>query len=156
MTPPANVAYRNAGSTRPAPMTAPAAAKSFTSPAPVAPMTWPGNMSARPSARPASEDHTETPVMPAAAKATPASARLPVTALGTRLVRRSTRAPQPAPATTVATTIALECTAQTARDCLPQHVIHGTPHTRDPYYRNDRNQSREQRVLDQVLGVIAT
>ena len=37
----------------PGPTTAPTAAISFTSPAPVAPSTWPGIISARPSAKPA-------------------------------------------------------------------------------------------------------
>ena len=37
------------------PSSAPAAASSFTSPAPVAPKMWPGSMNARPSRQPSSE-----------------------------------------------------------------------------------------------------
>src|SRR5262249_12432860 len=137
---------------RPAPITAPAAAKSFTSPAPVAPMTCPGSMIASPSARPAHDDSTVTPLAPQTAKRTPLTASVPVRTFGTRLVRRWIKARARAPATSVPSTTRSEG----CNNGLPQHVVDRVAHGRDADDRHERDQASEQRVLDQILPFVVT
>src|SRR5688572_10880565 len=85
------------------PSRAPAAASSFTSPAPVLPKTWPGSMNASPSRHP----RIEAP-SPAAAMPMPAAVIEAVSRFGIRRVRRSMNAAAPIPRATMASTSASE------------------------------------------------
>src|SRR5437867_2762920 len=96
--------HKNASTTCPAPITAPTAAKSFTSPAPVAPSTWPGSIIRQPSANPSSDDATVTRLAPVAASVIPAAAVANEIAFGIRRWRTSTTEAVPAPATTAEST----------------------------------------------------
>ena len=71
-----------------APTTAPAAANNFTSPAPVAPSTWPGSISRKPRKNPSSDDASEMPLMPVAASTTPTAAVPSEIAVGNLAARR--------------------------------------------------------------------
>src|SRR5512141_3142414 len=80
------------------PITAPIAAISLTSPAPVAPIAWPGSISSRPATIPATDAPTEMPLSPDAASAIPRAAIDPVSTFGIRRVRMSTIVAVSAPA----------------------------------------------------------
>src|SRR5216683_5281545 len=133
------------------PMNAPVAAKSLTSPAPVAPITCPGSISSRPTASPPSEAPSVRPLMPHAAKTTPIVARPIVSGFGTRRVHRSIAAPVPVPATTVAITIGSDGQANVP----PEHRVDRVAERGDAHHRHDRDQRGEQSVFDQVLALVS-
>src|SRR2546422_856619 len=106
--PPAIAVYRNAIPIRDGPSRVPTAANSFTSPAPVAPIRWPGSIRSSPRANPANAPATLTPLTWVAAIVTPTAVIPIVSGFGTRRVYKSTTAPAPTLAATVATTMASE------------------------------------------------
>src|SRR5471030_756743 len=131
-------------------MIAPSAANSFTSPAPVAPKTWPGSISASPSANPANEAPIVMPLRPNTANATPLAASSTVSGFGTRRVHRSIAAPVPAPAVTVVSTR----TSEGLTNAPPEDVVNRVAQRADADHREDRDQRREQSVFEQVLAVV--
>src|SRR4029077_1217255 len=131
-------------------MNAPAAAKSLTSPAPVAPITCPGSISRRPTASPPSEAPSVRPLMPHAAKITPIVARPIVSGFGTRRVHKSIAAPVPVPATTMAIAMRSEGLANAA----PEHRIDRAAERGDAHHRGDRDQRGEKSVFEEVLSFV--
>src|SRR5580765_4413418 len=132
------------------PMNAPAAAKSLTSPAPVAPIMCPGSISTRPSARPASDAPSVMPLMPHTAKMTPTVARPTVSGFGTRRVHMSIAAPVPVPAPTVASTMKSDGLANAA----PEHRVERVADHLDAGHHDDRDQRAEQSVFEQILALV--
>src|SRR4051812_40649083 len=132
------------------PMNAPTAANNFTSPAPVAPIKCPGSISARPSARPASDAPSERPPMPNAAKATPVAANPIVSGFGTRRVHKSIAAPTPVPLTTVAIARKSDGLANLG----PEDTGNRVAERRDTDNRREGDQRRQQTVFDQILSVV--
>src|SRR5438093_6513200 len=135
---------------RPGPSSVPSAAKSLTSPAPVAPITWPGSISRRPTAKPPSAPETPTPVMRVAASATPSAPMPSVSRFGTRRVCRSTMALEAPPASTAQT---LE-SSDILRNRLPEHVVDRRPDGSHRAQGDQRDQRHEQSVFDQVLAIV--
>src|SRR5687767_7603642 len=130
------------------PSRAPAAASSFTSPAPVLPKTWPGSMNASPSRHPRIEAPSPMRPSPAAAMPMPAAVIEAVSRFGIRRVRRSMNAAAPIPRATMASTSASELSfgndfPEGCLDDVAQH-FHGAER-RDDYQRD------QQGVLEQVL-----
>src|SRR4051812_24131494 len=149
-TPPATAVNRNAVTTVAGPTTAPTAAISFTSPAPVAPSRWPGIISPSPTANPANEAHNGTPLIPVAASATPTPASAAVSSFGIRRVRMSITV-----ATTSAATRAAKAVLEIAGDSngLPENRVDRVAHDRHRANRHHREQRREKPVLQQVLAL---
>src|SRR5262249_58672141 len=113
-------------------------------------MTWPGIMIASPSASPANDDSTVTPLAPLTARRMPTTASGPVTTFGTRRVLRSIQAPAPAPTTSVPTTTRSEGSSNGP----PQHVVDRISNRSDATNRHEPDQTSEQRVFDQILPVV--
>src|SRR5581483_7628569 len=132
------------------PSRVPIAAKSFTSPAPVAPITCPGSISARPIARPASAPVTLRLVACEPASATPRAAIDRVRTLGTRRVRKSMTVAAPPAKTMTASAIGSDVLS----NGLPEHVVDRVPDRRHGGDRDDRDQRHEQTVLEQILPVL--
>src|SRR4051794_27842852 len=139
----------NAAAVAAGPSSAPAAAKSFTSPAPVAPNRWPGSISPRPMAMPAIEPAIVNRPMPATANATPAAASDAVSTLGTRRVRTSIVAAVMPPAASVVSTIRSDGVANVS----PEQRVNRLSKVADCCHGDDGDQRREQAVLEQVLAV---
>src|SRR5438552_17496443 len=121
------------------PSNVPIAANNFTSPAPVAPITWPGSISRRPIAHPASAPATVTPDTCDAASATPSTAVARVSWLGTRRVRTSIAEAAPALSATAAKATGSEILS----NGLPEHVVDRVPdrcHGADRHDRDERHQ----------------
>src|SRR5947207_644583 len=134
------------------PSSAPAAASSLTSPAPVAPKMWPGIMNARPSRQPSSDAPRPTRPKPAAARPMPMAASVAVRMLGMRRVRRSITAAAPMPIATTAVTSASELCIS---DGIPEHRLDGAAHGVDRTDGSDDDERHEQRVLEQVLSRVS-
>src|SRR5438034_10961534 len=128
----------------------PIAANSLTSPAPVAPIRCPGSISMSPTAKPASDPATVTPLVCDAANETPRAAMPRVSVFGTRRLQTSTTALAPPLAATAATT----ATSEILGNALPEHRVDGVPNLGHRGERDDRDQSREQAVLEQILPVL--
>src|ERR1051325_2930976 len=135
------------------PSSAPAAASSLTSPAPVAPKMWPGIMNARPSRHPRIEAPRPTRPKPAAARPTPTAASVAVKRLGMRRVRRSITAAAPMPTAMTAVTSASEVCIG---DGIPKDGLDGAAQRADGADGGDHDERHEQRVLEQVLPRVAT
>src|SRR2546427_2471050 len=151
--------HKNASTTCPAPIIAPAAAKSFTSPAPVAPSTWPGSISRQPSANPSSDDATVTPLAPVAASVTPAAAVANEIAFGIRRWMTSTTEAVPAPTITAESTnaspLAITTASQLHRgDRAPQNVRDRVADHRQQAHHGQRDQGGQNPVFQQVLTII--
>src|SRR5881394_3507442 len=130
------------------PSSVPSAAKSLTSPAPVAPMTCPGSINTRPRARPPSAPGTLTPVTRIAASAMPSAPILKVSAFGTRRVYRSTMVLAAPPASTTQIVDGSDILGNR----LPEHVVDRLADGPDCTKCHERNQGHEQSVFDQVLA----
>src|SRR5436309_8606149 len=135
---------------RPGPSSVPSAAKSLTSPAPVAPITWPASISRVPTAKPPSAPEMPTPVMRVAASAHPSAPIPSVSGFGTRRVCRSTMALVAPPASTAQTVESSDI----LRNRPPEHVVDRRPHGSHRAQRDQRDQRDEQSVFDQVLAVV--
>src|SRR3954454_1437034 len=131
------------------PMSAPSAANSFTSPAPVPPSRWPGSISAAPSASPAAAAPTDSPLTPTAAMPMPVAASVPVNTFGTRRVRRSMAAATLAPATTAANTAG----SNGLSNVLPERRVNRGAERGDAGHRDDRDQRGEKSVFQKILAV---
>src|SRR5215470_17877764 len=147
--PPAIALATNARSVAPGPSSVPTAASSFTSPPPIAPIRYPGNMSARPTRQPASASKMPTRPSPTAARPRPTSAMLAVSTLGTRRIRRSMAAAVMAATATTRNGSVLDIRR---RNGLPEDGVDGVAHMAHRSERNDSDQGSEQRVLEQVLA----
>src|SRR5471032_2136930 len=132
-------------------MNAPAAARSLTSPAPVAPIMCPGSISRRPTAIPPSEAPMLRPLIPHTAKITPISARPAVSGFGTRRVHMSIAAPVPVPATTVVMTMRSDGQANVP----PERRVDRVAERGDAHHGHDRDQRGEQSVFDEVLALVS-
>src|SRR6185437_14981181 len=139
----------NAAAVAAGPSSAPAAAKSLTSPAPVAPNRWPGSISPKPMAMPAIEPAIDNRPMPAMANATPAAASDAVSPFGTRRVRTSIAAAAIAPADIVVSTIRSDGIANVS----PEHRVNRLAHLADRANGDQGDQRRQQTVFEQVLAV---
>src|SRR6478736_1134346 len=139
----------NAAAVAAGPSSAPAAAKSLTSPAPVAPNRCPGSINPKPMAMPAIEPAIVNRPMPATANATPAAASDAVSAFGTRRVRTSIAAAANPPPASVVSTIRSDGVANVS----PEQRVNRLSKVADAEYRDHGNQRREQAVLEQVLAV---
>src|SRR5206468_3740010 len=128
----------------------PIAANSLTSPAPVAPIRCPGSISMRPTAKPASDPATVTPLVCDAANETPRAAMPRVSVFGTRRLQTSTTALAPPLAATAATT----ATSEILGNALPEHRVDGVPNLGHRGERDDRDQRHEEGVLEQVLPLV--
>src|SRR5581483_8456732 len=133
----------------PGPRKVPSAANSFTSPAPVAPTTWPGSMTKNPTSSPAIACGSVTAPIPNAAAARPARAVAPVSTFGMRRVRRSMAVLDAPPAAMAATVIGSEILS----NVQPEHVVDRVAEYRHRAGREDRDERGEQPVLEQVLTV---
>src|SRR5579864_1824126 len=147
--PPASAVYRNASSVAPGPSQAPMAAKSLTSPAPVAPITWPGSMTRRPTARPAAARIGVTALQPAHAATKPATVIVAVSALGIRRDRTSVTMLMAPAAAIASTAIGLEsCT-----NAHPEHVVNLGADRSDGAHGKNCDQRGQQSVLEQILAI---
>src|SRR5436309_11086249 len=134
------------------PSNVPIAANSFTSPAPVAPTKWPGSMSAKPSANPASAAATLTLVRCVAASARP-SAEIPnVNWFGTRRLLRSISALSPPLPATALTTI----TSEILSNGRPEHRHDRLSDRGHSDHHHHSDQHGQKPILDQVLTIVAT
>src|SRR5712691_5237374 len=134
------------------PSSVPIAANSFTSPAPVAPTKWPGSISAKPSANPASAAATLTLVRWAAASARPRPAIPSVNRFGTRrLLRSMTALNPPLPATTPTTT-----TSEILSNGRPEHRHDRLSDRGHSDHHHHGDQHGQEPILDQVLAIVAT
>src|SRR5471032_2906031 len=134
------------------PSSVPMAANSFTSPAPVAPITCPGSISRSPHANPASAIGTPSFVTCRNASVMPVSASPTVSGFGTRRLLRSTTAPAPPPAATTETATG----SKILSNGLPEDGVDRVAHRRDARQNEHRDQHGEQAVLDQVLSLVVT
>src|SRR5215471_1344705 len=132
---------------RPGPSSVPNAAISFTSPAPVAPMTWPGSISTRPSARPAAALDSPTVVGWNAASIRPRTAMPKVITLGTRRSRRSIAAVVLPPTATAPKATA----SKVLNNGLPQHAVDLVTERGHAGHHHDGDQHSQESVLEQVL-----
>src|SRR5580704_7261786 len=132
------------------PSSVPSAANSFTSPAPVAPITWPGSSSSSPHRPPRSADAIPSVVTWNSASARPVSARPPVSTFGTRRTFKSTAAPAPPPAVTSDTTTGSEILS----NGLPEHRVDRIADRRHAREDEDGDEHGQQAVLDQVLAFV--
>src|SRR6185295_16920008 len=129
------------------PSSAPAAASSLTSPAPVAPKMWPGIMNARPSRQPSNAAPRPTRPKPAAASPMPTAASVAVKMLGMRRVRRSITAAAPMPIAMITVTSASEFCS----DAIPEYRLDSAAQRIHRADGRDDDERHEQRVLEQVL-----
>src|SRR5262245_1293519 len=150
--PPAIALATNARSVAPGPSSVPTAASSFTSPPPIAPIRYPGNMSARPTRQPASASQMPTRPSPIAASPRPTRATPAVSTFGTRRIRRSIAAAVIAAAATTINGSALDIGGSNSS---PEHGVDGVAHLGDGTNRNEGDQRAEQRVLEQILAGVA-
>ena len=122
----------------------PIAANSLTSPAPVAPIRCPGSISMRPTAKPASDPATVTPLVCDAANETPRAAMPRVSVFGTRRLQTSTTALAPPLAATAATT----ATSEILGNALPEHRVDGVPNLGHRGARIKSELGRGNRIAD--------
>src|SRR5262249_38206382 len=143
ITPPARAEYRNVRNARPGPRNVPTAAISFTSPAPVAPITWPGSMSSSPVVRPSSACSGVTPPPPNASP-NPAPAIAPVSQFGMRRVRTSvtTAAASPSESARKGTMV-----LERGLNGFPEHVVNRASDSRDGTESHKGDQRAEEGVL---------
>src|SRR2546422_7491221 len=134
------------------PSRVPMAANSFTSPAPVAPTKWPGSISAKPSANPASAAGTLTLVRCVAASARPRAAIPSVNGFGTRRLLRSMSALNPPLPATTPTTI----TSESLSNGRPEHRHDRLSERGQSHHYHHGDQDAQKPVLDQVLAIVAT
>src|SRR5690606_18417220 len=134
------------------PSQVPSAASSFTSPAPVPPKRCPGSISRSPSAAPVSAPAVDCSDTPTAAAASPARATVAVITFGMRPVRRSTAAAMPAAARMATSDTASEAGSS---DDLPERAVDRVAECPHGTNRDDGDEANQQRVLEQVLSVLA-
>src|SRR5262249_21158912 len=128
----------------------PMAANSLTSPAPVAPTRCPGSISARPAANPSSASVGDSAPRRAAATTRPKAVIPSVSTFGMRRVYRSTRVLEsPLPATALTAT-----GSEILSNVVPEDVGDRLSQRGYRSKSDERDQGREQPVLEQVLGFI--
>src|SRR6187399_921579 len=132
------------------PSSVPSAANSLTSPAPVAPITWPGSISASPTANPKSAWTIDTVPFPVAASIKPAMAMPSVSGFGIRRVYRSTTALDAPLLATALTSRGSEILS----NVVPENRIDRVSHGHHRAECDDRNQDYQQPVLQKVLPLV--